>query len=275
MSRKQRREKHGGGKPDHQGELMSETLNFFNRNFDETFSKPQLVKVLRIKEKKDISALFTAIDKLEKNNKIAQIENGIYQSVFKPKMVEGIVDHVNQRFAYLICEGIEKDLIIPSHKLNGAFDGDSVKAMIIPAKKERNDEREEAEVIEIVKRKREEFVGKVQLNRTNAFVVLDSKKLFFDFFVPIDRTMSAKDGEKVIVKLVEWKTGDKNPIGQITKVLGKAGEHNVEMNSIMAEFGLPVEFSKEVEKEAEAITWKLPADELKKRRDFRDRKSVV
>lgn len=270
MQRKFKKDTKGTRKPEQQIDIVKQTLNFFDKNFDEVFSKAQLVKVLRIKEKKHMSVLFGAIDTLEKNNKIAQIEPGIYQSLFKPTMVEGVIDHVNARFAFIICEGIDKDMVISTQNLNGAFDGDTVKAIKIASKKENIANRDEAQVIEIIKRKRDEFVGKVQLSRNHAFVTLDSKKVFFDFFVPINNTLHAKDGEKVIVKLLEWKKGDKNPIGEITKILGKAGDNNVEMNSIMAEFGLPVEFAKEVEKEADDIAWKLSSEELKSRRDFRD-----
>jgi ribonuclease R len=269
MSRKSRREKRSAGKTENQGQLITELLNFFNRNFDENFTKPQLVKVLRLKEKKHISALFSAIDTLEKNKKIEQIENGLYQSTFKPRMLEGRIDHVNQRFAYLISEGQEMDLVVDSNDLHGAIDGDIVKAMVV-AGKERNDEREVAEVVEIVKRKKDEFVGRIELGRNTAFVIPDSRKIYFDFFIPVDETMNAKNGEKVLVKFVEWKPRDKNPIGKVVKVLGKAGDNNVEMHSIMAEFGLPIEFPKEVEQEAEKIEWQLSKEELKKRKDFRE-----
>lgn len=252
-----------------QGRLIAELQNFLDKNFDESFTKAMLVKILKIKEKKHISSLFSAIDTLIKNQKVSLNDDGSFQSVFKPQVLEGVVDFVNPRMAYVICADREQDVIVPAENIGEALDGDTVKIMLIPSKKARDDGRDTGEVIEVLKRKREEYVGKIQIQRSVAFVVPDSKKIHTDFLVEHDDINGAKDGEKVLVKLAGWSRNGKNPRGVVTKILGKAGDNNTEMHSIMAEFGLPVEFPTEVEKEAEAIEWSLPSTELAKRRDFR------
>lgn len=255
---------------DNQGQLMSELQGFLDKNFDESFTKPELVKILKLKEKKHISALFSAIEKLHHNGKTKMLDDGSYQSVFVPRLVEGVVDYVNPRMAYIICEGEEQDIVVPTDSMADAFDGDTVRVMIVPQKKPREDGKQVGEVIEIVKRKREEFVGRIETNRSVAFVVPDSRKIHADFLVEHADTMGAKHGDKVVVKYTGSSRNGKNPKGIITKILGKSGDHNTEMHSIMAEFGLPVEFPKEVEQEAEGIEWQLTDEELKKRRDFRN-----
>ncbi|MFN0050200.1 MAG: ribonuclease R [Cytophagales bacterium] len=252
------------------GQVIKELQNFLDKNFDEVFTKGELVKILKLREKKHISALFSAIDKLVLDKKAVLIEDSGYQSAFKPEVLEGVVDFVNMRIAYVMVPGLEEDVIVPAENLNEAFDGDTVKIMLVAPRKVRDDGRVTGEVIEIIERKREEYVGRIQVQRAVAFVVPDSKKMHSDFMVELDDTMEAKDGDKVLVKLDGWSRNGKNPKGIVTKVLGKSGDNNTEMNSIMAEFGLPVEFPKEVDDEANAIAWNLGTDELKKRRDFRN-----
>lgn len=266
---KKSKTKDTGGKQ--MGEMLNDLLRFLDKNFDENFTKPELVKIGKLKDKRDISMLFTALDKLVSANKIVfNQEEESYQSVFKPQTIEGIIDHVNPRFAYCICEGFENDIIIEANKLFGALDGDKVKITVIPAKRKRDDARQEGEVFEIIARKRTEFVGKIQRMAKVCFVVADSKKIHVDFMVENVDTLDAIDGEKVIVKMTENDVFKKNPKGIITKVLGKSGENNVEMHSIMAEYGLPMEFEKHIEDEANAISDKITKDEIAKRRDFRD-----
>jgi ribonuclease R len=251
------------------GEALREVQYFFDSHPDESFTKPLLVKILKIKEKKFISILFSAIDKLLKNNKIEELADGTLQTTYKPEVLIGTVDHVNPRFAFIVCEGVERDAIVPTASLNGAFDGDKVRFRIVPSTRKKEADREEGEVLEVIERKRTEFVGKIEKNRSVAFVVPDARKLYQDFMVEMEDTMEAKHGDKVIVKMTGWSNNRKNPKGVITRVLGKSGEHNAEMHSILAEFGLPIEFPVEIEGEAEKIKWELPDKELKKRKDFR------
>lgn len=266
---KQSKAKNKGG--NQKGDMLTDLQHFLDKNNDENFTKAQLVKIGKLTDKREISLLFVAIDSLLASKKISfNPEDESYQSVFKPQTIEGIIDHVNPRFAYCISEGFEKDIIIEANKLYGALDGDKVKVMLTPAKRQRDDARQEGEVLEIVARKRTEFVGKVQRLAKVCFVVPDSKKIHVDFMVELEDTMEAKDGDKVLVKLSEYDAFKKNPKGIITKVLGKAGENNVEMHSIMAEYGLPMEFEKIVENEANAISDKISSEEIAKRRDFRN-----
>jgi ribonuclease R len=99
--------------------------------------------------------------------------------------------------------------------------------------------------------------------------VPDGKQSNLDIFIPLRSLNGAKNGEKAVVKITEWPSGNKNPIGEVTIVLGKPGEHNTEMHAILAEFELPNKFSEKVEAAAESLEDKIPAQEYKNRRDFR------
>jgi ribonuclease R/exosome complex exonuclease DIS3/RRP44 len=128
----------------------------------------------------------------------------------------------------------------------------------------------EGEVIEIVERFRTEFVGTLQISPKFAFFIPDSNKLPIDFFIPLNSLNKAQNGQKVVVRLTEWKDDAKNPNGEVIRVLGEAGEHETEIHSILEEYGLPYDFEEDVLAEARAIPIEITQAEIDKRRDMRD-----
>ncbi len=182
--------------------------------------------------------------------------------------ITGKVDFVNPRYAYIVSEQTEKDVIVSSRNLNYAFDDDIVKVEIIPTKKKG---RIEGKVIEIVERHRDEFVGLVQKVKSYAFVIPDFRKMHQDIFVHEDKSKGAKANDKVVVKITQWPDkNNKNPEGEIVEILGQSGDHETEMHSIIHEFGLPYKFPAHVLKESEKISTKISRDEIERRRDMRD-----
>ncbi|WP_338760759.1 ribonuclease R [Bernardetia sp. ABR2-2B] len=178
----------------------------------------------------------------------------------------GVVD-LGRDSAYIICDGLEEDAWVGGHKIKGAITGDTVKIRLTGKQKGKNPE---AEIVEIIERGRTEFVGNVQLLNRFAFVVVESKKLKMDIFVPLDNLNGATNDDKVVVKIVKWtEEKGKNPVGEVTEILGKAGENEAEIHAIMVEFGLPMDFDEKLIKKAEEVKDDLTPQEFKKRRDFR------
>ena len=168
--------------------------------------------------------------------------------------------------AYLVSTELPKDIYIHKNNTNHALHLDSVKIEVIPG-----DGRSiEGRVIEIVERFRTEFVGQLQISPKHVFFIPDSNKLAIDFFIPKNKMMGAVDGQKVIVKLVEWKENEKNPNGEVVRILGNAGEHETEIHSILEEYGLPYDFEPDVIAEAAIIPTEITQAEIDKRRDMRD-----
>jgi ribonuclease R len=167
---------------------------------------------------------------------------------------------------YIISDDFEEDIFIASNNMNKALHGDTVELYIYNRKK---NGKQEGEVTQIIKRARSEYVGVVQLNAKFAFVVPDSNKMPVDIFVPLSKILKAEDGDKVLVTLEEWPDKADCPNGKIIKILGKPGEHNTEIHSILAEYGLPNEFPLEVENYANNINTSITEEEILKRRDMR------
>ena len=168
--------------------------------------------------------------------------------------------------AYLTDPNLPKDIYIHKSNTNHGLHLDKVNIRV----KEGVGRAMEGEVIEIVERFRTEFVGTLQISPKFAFFIPDSNKLPIDFFIPLSALNKAQDGQKVVVRLTEWKDDAKNPNGEVIRVLGDAGEHETEIHSILEEYGLPYDFEEDVLAEARAIPIEITQAEIDKRRDMRN-----
>lgn len=240
----------------------------FYEEAGESFSYRQLIKKIGIRDAKTKDALKDILFSMEAQGKIARNRDGRFVSNSTPSVITGKVDHVNPRFAYVISMDSEEDIWIKSSNLNFAIDGDEVEVQITrPAAR---GAKPEGKVTKILNRNKTEFVGRIEISEKFAFVVPDNRNLHFDVFVYPEKIMGAKHDDKVIVQILKWHNREnKSPQGKVVRVLGEAGEHEAEIHSIMAEFGLPFEFSEKVEKAAAKIPVEIDKQELAYRRDFR------
>jgi ribonuclease R len=181
--------------------------------------------------------------------------------------VTGRVDMKQTGKAYVITDELLEDVRISSGNTGRALHNDLVKVRLFPKRK---DHKMEGEIIEILDRTRTTVVGTVQLSKNFAFLIPTSKTMPADIFIALEDLNKAKDGDKAIATITEWKAPAKNPHGKITKVLGRPGENEVEMHAILAEYGLPAVFPEEIEQEAERIPLDITKEEVSKRLDCRD-----
>jgi len=250
-----------------QEKIISSIFSLFDNNPGRAYSIKQIVKKLSLKKKDDVKQATQIIHQLEEKDKLRQLANGNYTSNKKLEELTGVVDHVNARFAYIRLGEEQKDVYIKTKDLASAVDGDTVKINIFPT---RHGEHPEGKVTGIIKRGRTRFVGKLELSRNYAFVVADFRKIHQDFFVYPENINNAKSGDKVIIEVTAWSEGDKSPEAKVVQILGKAGENEAEIHSIMAEFGLPFHFPEKVELESKQIEEEITKKEIKNRRDFRE-----
>lgn len=268
MSKKKNKNKKGSPEKGIIGKIKSSIIELFDNNPGKAYSIKQITKQIGLKKRDDIKAATFIIFELEDDGRIQELPNGAYavKGAASGKQTTGIVDHVNARFAYVrIGEG-KSDVYVKTRDLGSAMDGDTVTLSILPG---RQGEHPEGRVVNVLKRNRTRFVGKLELSKNYAFVVPDFRKIHQDFFVYPEHINGAKSNDKVIVEIIEWASGEKNPTAKVVDILGKAGENDAEIHSIMAEFGLPFEFPKNVEREANKIEEGFTPAEIKKRWDFR------
>lgn len=249
--------------------LQDSIMQIFGEDPGQGHTIKQITKKLGLKKREDIKQATLMVYRFEDDG-ILLSDSGVYslatQSPDEGDSLTGVVDHVNSRFAYIKVGGDQKDIYVKTKDLGSAVDGDTVKYIVYPT---RHGEHREGKVTEIVRRNRTRFVGKIEVSRNYAFVVADSRKIHTDFFIYPDNIFGARTGDKVIVEVISWSEQDKKPEAKVIEVLGKAGENEAEIHSIMAEFDLPFRFDPRVEQDANQIDEGITAAEIKKRWDFR------
>jgi ribonuclease R len=231
------------------------------------YSARTVIRELKLEGKQAKKEVEKILEDLLEDGYIYLNEQGRFKSQEEhPDTLIGTIDFVNSRYAYFVSEQLPEDVCIDARDVGNALDGDTVKVAIY----ENPYGHLEGEVLEIVQRKTDEFAGIIQISKTHAFVVTDNKKMFIDIYIPFDEIGKAKNGEKVLVKILEWHKVGKKPVGKVLKVLGKPGEHETEMHAIMAEYNLPFQFPKNVQLAAKRISEEISPEEIAKRRDFRN-----
>ncbi|WP_452227242.1 ribonuclease R [Lacinutrix cladophorae] len=264
MSKKKHR------KPSHNkiSNLTNTILSILKKDRNQTFNYKQIAAKLGVNDASSRNQIIKKLQQLKAKEEIKEIDRGKFQIINNTEYHTGIFDAAQRGNGYVICDDFEDDIYIASNNVNKALNGDEVELYVY---KRRKRGKLEGEITNIIKRAKTEYVGIIQIHakKNFAFVVVDGNKMKTDIFVPINKTMKAEDGDKVLVSMEDWPEKADSPNGKVLKVLGKAGEHNTEIHAILADYGLPYEFPKEVEDYANNIDLNIQPDEIAKRRDMR------
>lgn len=261
-----RRNSRGGDS--HDNDLSKSIISILRSSPEETFNYKKISEKLGVDDANTRNKIIRKLAQLAAKKQIEEVERGKFKLVTNNlEYYTGVLDMTTKGFGYVVSEELEEDVFIPVNALNKALDGDEVEIYIYNKRRKR---KSEGEVIKILKRKRTEFVGVLQLQKNFGFVAIADLKMYTDIFVQKNKMLDAQDGDKVVVTLEEWPEKADSPFGSIKQVLGKPGEHQTEMHSILAQYGLPHEFPQEVEEFADNIDTSIQESEIKKRRDLRD-----
>jgi ribonuclease R len=248
-------------------DLTKNIFKVLNEDSEKFYNYKQIAAKLKISDTDGKTQLLNKLAELTATKKINEIDRGKFQINKDRKYSIGTLDITSNGNGYFITDDYEDDIFIPNINLGKGLHQDTVKAYVYA---KRSGKKLEADVVEILERAKTEFVGVLQMNKNFGFVVPDSNKMYADIFVSQNNINGAKDGDKVQATIVDWPENSKNPFGKITTVLGRPGDHNTEMHSILLEYDLPYEFESEVEKEAESLSIEITKAEIAKRRDMRN-----
>jgi len=243
-------------------------LRFMNQNQTKIYNYKQISDGIDYKNPRQRELVIQALHKLLSNQRIKETDKGKYSINLNIEgTLTGIIDFNQSGNAYVNVENLKDDVFVHAKNVKDALQGDKVLIVTYNFK----GKKMEGSVLEVLERSRTEFVGTFQLvqHKEFGFVVCDKKTINTDIFIPKGKINGAENGDKVVVKMLEWKPGDKNPDGEIIKVLGAPGEHETEIHSILAEYGLPYSFPEEVEADADKIDRRITDEEVAKRRDMR------
>ena len=251
-----------------QVDLTDKIVKILAQNTNKAFNYKQIGIKLELDDTQSRNQIIKDLKILVAQKKIEEIEPGKYLVVEASKdYYEGQIDMTGRKTAYFVCPEFTEDVFIPTNNLNHALDGDTVKVYVY---NRRRGKRAEGEVIEVIERKKTDFVGVIDIQKNFAFVSTANPKMYTDIFISKDKLGDAENGDVVLVHIEDWPTRADSPFGAVIKVLGKPGEHNTEIHAILAEYGLPAEFPLEVEVFAQKIDTSIQESEIAKRRDMRD-----
>jgi len=251
-----------------ENDFSEKILKILSQSANKAFNYKQIAAKLELDDTNSRNQIIKDLKILASKKKIIESEPGKYLvKAESQEYYQGTIDMTGRKTAYFICPEFEEDVFIPTNNLNHALDGDTVKVYVYNRRKGK---RPEGEVIEIIERKKTDFVGVIDIQKNFAFVSTANPKMYTDIFIPKDKTAGAEQGDVVLVHIEDWPARADSPFGAVVKVLGKPGEHDTEIHAILAEYGLPAEFPIEVETYAQKIDTTINEVEIAKRRDMRD-----
>ncbi|MBZ9629665.1 ribonuclease R [Salegentibacter sp. LM13S] len=254
-------------KSQHQGDLTKSITDILRKEPGKAFNHKQIAAKLGVNDATSRNNIIKKLAQLAAKKQIEEEERGKFKITKSNDYYRAVIDMTTKGYAYALVDELDDDVFISPRDLNTAFNGDEVEIYIYNRKRNK---KSEGEVTQILKRKRTEFVGVLDMQKDFGFVVIGDPKMYTDVFVQKNKMGEAKNGDKVIVEIEEWPEKADSPFGKIIQVLGTPGEHHTEIHSILAQYGLPHEFPKEIEDFADQIDTSIQPEEIKRRRDMRD-----
>ena len=249
-------------------ELVDLINNFFiSQPLDESFSLKKICTILRLTTHPQKRLCFDILEDLTYEGFLKKVSSNEYIMNNRGQVLTGTFQRKSNGKNIFVPEDGSDPIMIAERNSAHAMNGDIVRISFFARRRNR---APEGEVIEILERAKDTFVGTLKVDKYYAFLLTEDRTLANDIFIPMDKLKGGKTGDKAVVKIIEWPADAKNPIGVVVDVLGKAGENNTEMHAILAEFGLPYVYPKSVEKAANKIPKTITEEDLAEREDFRD-----
>jgi ribonuclease R len=248
-------------------DLKEMVQEVFNANPQRHMNYKQVAGMVGFTKQADRQLVQAVLYELHDSGFLSMVVGGKFKLAGIKSYIIGKVDMTTSGSAYIIPDEGDDDVFVAQGNLNQALEGDVVKVSLFA---KRSGRKPEGEVVEIIKRKRELFVGKLEVSNHFAFLITDRKIIYQDIFIPLDKLNGGEDGQKVVVRITEWPSTAKNPVGEVVDVLGNQFDNQAEMHAILAEFNLPYKYPQEVDAAAETIDAGITEAEVAKRRDFRD-----
>lgn len=266
MAKKKEKKEKKAGKRMSKKQLAAILIDFFHAKPNETLSMKYIFSELRLSTHPQKMLCVDILHEMLDDDYISEIEKGRFRiNMYGTELVGTFQRKSNGKNSFVPEEGGDPIFIAERNSAH-AMNRDKVKIMFYAKRKNRE---AEGEVIEILERANDTFVGTLEVAKSYAFLVTENRTLANDIFIPRDKLKGGKTGDKAIVKVTEWPDKAKNPIGQVIDILGKAGDNTTEMHAILAEFGLPYVYPQAVEKAADKIPAEISAEEIALREDFR------
>lgn len=248
-------------------------LDFMREKAYKPMTEGELISALNI-DPRETDLLLKTLNYLEKQGLVVKNRRGKYGVPEKMNLIVGKLEGHPGGYAFLLPDDPEiDDIYISREDMNGAMHGDRV--LVRPKIAAKANSKAEGEVIRILQRALKTVVGTVERGKHFSFVVPDDKRIFYDLYVPKDKTIGAKNGQKVVAKITEWPEKRRNPSGEIVEILGYPDEPGVDVLSIIKKYELPLDFPEKVKRQVQQIPDEVLREDLVGREDFRHLKTIT
>ena len=244
--------------------LFDMVLTIFRENHNKKMNYKQISKHLEVKEMGVKIQMIDVMKEMANAGIIKEIQRGSYQIIEKTNKIICTIKNTNNRGAFAKIDD-ENEVFIDKKSSHFALAGDEVEVNIFPKRKN----KQEGEVVNVLKRKKLDFVGEIDSSSSNYFLIADDRRVSFDIFLPPKFIKKEYLNKKVLVRIDSWDKKYKNPIGKVIQVIGELEDHNTEINSILMDYGFAPDFPKKVEYAANKIDHKIADKEIAKRLDIR------
>jgi len=248
-------------------DLALSVIEFLTQNNDKQFNYKQIGAALDVRGEEGRRVLIKVLDKLRDEEELLETSRGRYRINNRGLLLEGRFERRSNGKNFFVPDDDANIIYIPERNSKHAMNGDRVRVQLL-AKRKRAES--EGTVVDILEHTQSRFVGVLDVQKHFAFLVMDSKYLSNDIFIPKEDLNGAKHGDKVVVEIVEWPEKANNPVGKVIDILGKPGQNDTEMHAILAQYDLPYKYPEQVEKMAEMIPDTIDEKEIARREDFRN-----
>jgi ribonuclease R len=247
------------------GNLGQMILQVFREIPQQSLNYKQISSKLSISNKSSRKLVAQSLDKLVKQGKLIEEERGKYRMAHKTRHLSGTIDFIRSGAAYVTVQGLSEDIFVPAHDVGEALQGDEVQIILKSAKSKKL----KGKVTEVINRAEHHITGTIEIFANFAFLKPDNPKYRGDFYIPLDRTLGAMDGEKVVARFQAWPPEVDSPIAYVEDVIGTPGEQEAEMMAALAGAGFPLRFPQKVIQEADRLREEAK-DNWDGREDFRE-----
>ena len=245
--------------------LFELLLKTFRENHSKKMNYKQISKLLEVKEMGVKIQMIDVMKEMVFSGIIEEVQRGSYRLIEKTNKIICTIKNTNNRGAFAKIDE-ENEVFIDKNSSQFALAGDEVEVVLFPKRKN----KQEGEVVNVIKRKKLEFVGAIDSSSSNYFLIADDRRVSFDVFLPPKFIKKEYLNKKVLVRVEGWDKKYKNPIGKVVKIIGNLDDHNTEINSILMDYGFAPEFPKKIEDAANKIEHKISDEEIVKRLDIRN-----
>jgi ribonuclease R len=263
---KESKEKQKGGKRVKKQAVVQAVIAAFQASPKELFNYKQISKIIGLESQVHKLLVVDILYELAADDFISETDRGRYRLNTLGTLATGTFHRRSNGKNSFIPEDGGSPVFVAERNSGHAMHGDKVKVQLLAKRK---GAESEAEVVEILERVEQTFVGKLQVTKGFAFLVTEDKTLANDIFIARDKLKGGKNGDKAVVRIIQWPENAKNPLGEVVDILGVAGQNTAEMHAILAEYGLAYKYPPLVEKAAEQIPDAISREEIAQREDFR------